>query len=185
MLKGGYSAMANLIFQLWLKDIRVHVEDWKVMDRETIQLVKDFTAEHAHNEVEFYMGMVVEDQQTFESLMQHLKNAFQSRDTISELSHFYGQAEKKNDHWGCICRWSSGSSPKNNSLETGIFESMPMSSSKINMLINCKTPIMWQLLTVLFRHLRVQRALHNFRAIWLWHSVVEVNQGKLAPTHHS
>ena len=26
-LKGGYSATANLIFQSWLKDIRVHVED--------------------------------------------------------------------------------------------------------------------------------------------------------------
>ena len=41
-----------------------------------MQLVKDFTAEHAHNEVEFYMGMVVDDQQTFEGLVQHLKNAF-------------------------------------------------------------------------------------------------------------
>ena len=26
-LKGGYSATVNLIFHLWLKDIRVHVED--------------------------------------------------------------------------------------------------------------------------------------------------------------
>ena len=26
-LKGGYPAMANLIFQSWFKDIRVHVED--------------------------------------------------------------------------------------------------------------------------------------------------------------
>ena len=26
-LKGGYSATANLIFQSWLKDIQVHVED--------------------------------------------------------------------------------------------------------------------------------------------------------------
>ena len=29
-LKGGYSATANLIFQSWLKDIRVHVEDWNM-----------------------------------------------------------------------------------------------------------------------------------------------------------
>ena len=41
-----------------------------------MQLIKDFTAEHSHNEVEFYMGMVMEDQQTFEGLIQHLKNAF-------------------------------------------------------------------------------------------------------------
>ena len=57
-LKGGYSATVNLIFQSWLKDIRVHVEDRNLTEREAMQLVKDFTAEHAHNEVEFYMGMV-------------------------------------------------------------------------------------------------------------------------------
>ena len=41
------------------------------MERETIQLVKDFTTEHTHNKVEFYMGMMMEDQQTFEGLIQH------------------------------------------------------------------------------------------------------------------
>ena len=39
-LKGGYSATANLIFQSWLKDINVHVEDWNLTEREAIQLVK-------------------------------------------------------------------------------------------------------------------------------------------------
>ena len=68
-LKCGYSATVNLIFQSWLKVIRVHVEDQNLMEREAMQLVKDFTAECAHNEVEFYMGMGAEDQQTFEDLM--------------------------------------------------------------------------------------------------------------------
>ena len=63
-----------------------------------MQLIKDFTAEHTCNEVEFYMGMVTEEQQTFEGLIQHLKNAFQSGETISELNRdFYGQAQKKNE----------------------------------------------------------------------------------------
>ena len=63
-----------------------------------MQLIKDFTAEHAHNKVEFYMWMVVEDQQTFEGLVQHLKNAFQSDKIISKLiSDFYGQAQKKKE----------------------------------------------------------------------------------------
>ena len=75
-LKGGYSATANLIFQSWLKDIWVHVEDCNLLEREAMQLIKDFTAECACDKVEFYMGMVVEDQQTFEGLVQHLKNAF-------------------------------------------------------------------------------------------------------------
>ena len=97
-LKGGYSATANLIFQYWLKDIRVHVEDRNISQKEAIQLVKDFTAEHARNEVEFYVGMVADDQQTFEGLVQHLKNAFQSRETTSKLiSNFYARAQKKNE----------------------------------------------------------------------------------------
>ena len=61
-----------------------------------MQLIKDFPAEHACNEVDFYMGMVTEEQQTFKGLVQHLKNAFQSGKTISELiSDFYGWAQKK------------------------------------------------------------------------------------------
>ena len=56
MLKGGHSAMANLIFQSWLKDIRVHVEDLNLMEKEAIQLVKGSTAEQAHDEIKFYMG---------------------------------------------------------------------------------------------------------------------------------
>ena len=61
-----------------------------------MQLIKDFTAECAHDKVEFYMGMVVEEQQTFEGLVQHLKNTFQSGKTISKLiSDFYSWDQKK------------------------------------------------------------------------------------------
>ena len=97
-LKGGYSATATLIFQSWLKDINIHIEDWNLTEREAIQLVKDFTAERAHNEVEFYMGMIMDKQQTFDELVNHLKNAFQSGETVSELiSNFYSQHQKKNE----------------------------------------------------------------------------------------
>ena len=97
-LKGGYSATANLIFQSWLKDINAHVEDWNLTEREAIQLVKDFTADRAHDEVEFYMGMIVDEQQSFDGLVNHLKNAFQSGETVSELiSDFYGRSQKKNE----------------------------------------------------------------------------------------
>ena len=97
-LKGGYSATANLIFQLWLKDINAHVEDWNLTEREAIQLVKDFTAERARNEVEFYMGMIADDPQSFDGLVKHLKNAFQSGETMSELiSDFYGHHQKKKE----------------------------------------------------------------------------------------
>ena len=97
-LKGGCSATANLIFQSWLKDINVHVQDWNLTGREAIQLVKDFTAERACDEVEFYMGMIMDDQQSFDGLVNHLKHAFQLGETMSELiSDFYGHHQKKNE----------------------------------------------------------------------------------------
>ena len=97
-LKGGYSATPNLIFQSWLKDINIHVKDWNLTEREAIQLVKDFTVERACNEVEFYMGMTADDQQTFNGLVNHLKNAFQSGETVSELiNDFYGCHQKRNE----------------------------------------------------------------------------------------
>ena len=44
------------------------------------------------------MGMVVDEQQTFEGLIQHLKNVFQSGETTSKLiSDFYARAQKKNE----------------------------------------------------------------------------------------
>ena len=33
-LRGAYLATANLIFHSWLKDIKVHVEDWNLTERE-------------------------------------------------------------------------------------------------------------------------------------------------------
>ena len=38
------------------------------MQREAIQLLKDFIAEHAQDEMEFYMGIVTEEGQSFEGL---------------------------------------------------------------------------------------------------------------------
>ena len=97
-LKGGYSATANLIFQSWLKDINAHIEDRNLTEREAIQLVKDFTADRACDEVEFCMGMIADEQQSFDGLVTHLKNAFQSGETMSELiSDFYSQSQKKNE----------------------------------------------------------------------------------------
>ena len=97
-LKGGYSATANLIFQSWLKDINIHVKDHNLTEREAIQLVKDFVAKRACNEVEFYMGMITDDQQTFNGLVNHLKTAFQSGEIVSKLiSNFYRCHQKRNE----------------------------------------------------------------------------------------
>ena len=44
-LKGGYTSSAGLVFQFWLKDIHVHIQDRRLTQIEAIQLVKDFTVE--------------------------------------------------------------------------------------------------------------------------------------------
>ena len=74
------------------------MEDQNLTEREAIQLVKDFTADRARNEVEFYMGMIADEQQSFDGLVNHLKNAFQLGETVSELiSDFYSRSQKKNE----------------------------------------------------------------------------------------
>ena len=73
--KVEYSATANLILQLWLKHIKVYVEDQNIMLREANQLIKDFTADCTHD-VEFYVGIFAEQQQIFEGLIQLLKMPF-------------------------------------------------------------------------------------------------------------
>ena len=50
-------------------------------------------AQRAQDEVKFYMGMVFEEDKSFEGLIDHLCDAFQSGETLSQLiSDFYGQS---------------------------------------------------------------------------------------------
>ena len=73
---GGYSSNAYLIFESWLKYIKDHIEDRQLTQWEANQQVKDFTTEHANNKVEFYMGMVAEEDHNFKGLINHLKGVF-------------------------------------------------------------------------------------------------------------
>ena len=57
--------------------------------------MKDFTTERAQDEVEFYMGIVVEEEESFEGLIEHLHDAFKSGKTHSKLiSDFCGESQK-------------------------------------------------------------------------------------------
>ena len=49
------------------------------------------------------MGMITDDQQSFDGLVNHLKHAFQLGETVSELiSDFYGRSQKKNELEGAF-----------------------------------------------------------------------------------
>ena len=80
--------------------------------REAIQLVKDFTMEHAQGEVEFYMGMVAEKDQSFKGLAKHLLDTFQSGEMLSE--QFLWLVSKSSGDWGHFHWWYAGVGQKNN-----------------------------------------------------------------------
>ena len=93
--KGGYSSDASLIFQSWLKDIRVYTIERRLSQREAIQLVKDYTSEQARSEVEYYLGLTPKEEQSFQGLIDHLSLAFQSCETVSSLiADFYNRFQK-------------------------------------------------------------------------------------------
>ena len=93
--KGGYSSDASLVFQSWLKDIQVYTMERCLSQREAIQLVKDYTSEQARSEVEYYLGLTPEEEQSFQGLIDHLSLAFQSCKTVSSLiADFYNWLQK-------------------------------------------------------------------------------------------
>ena len=75
-LKGGYSSDTSLVHQSWLKDIQVYVMECHLSQWEAIQLVKDYTLEHAQLKVEYYLGLTPKSEQSFQGLIDHLSLAF-------------------------------------------------------------------------------------------------------------
>ena len=93
--KGGYSLDASLVFQSWLKDIWVYTIEHHLSQQEAIQLVKDYTSEQARSEVEYYLGLIPEQEQSFQGLIDHLSLAFQSCETVSSLiADFYNWCQR-------------------------------------------------------------------------------------------
>ena len=84
---------ATLIFNSWLKDIDMCVQDYNLTEHEAVQLVKEYTAEHAHGAVEFYLNM--NDQWSYYRLIEHLRTSFESGETFSSLlGDFYVRCQK-------------------------------------------------------------------------------------------
>ena len=88
--KGGYSSNASLAFQSLVNDIWVYTIECHLSQWEAIQLVKDYTSEQARSEVEYYLGLTPEEEQSFQGLIDHLSLTFQSCKTVSSLiADFY------------------------------------------------------------------------------------------------
>ena len=94
-LKGGYSSNASLVFQSWLKDIRVYILECHLSQWEAIELVNDYTSEYAWLEVEYYLVLTPKSEQSFQGLIDHISLTFQSCETVSSLIvDFYNWSQK-------------------------------------------------------------------------------------------
>ena len=76
-------ANAALVFNSWLKDIDMCVQDCNLTEHEAVQLVKDYTTEHAHGAFDFYLN--TNGQWGYSGLIEHLRTSFVSGETFSSL----------------------------------------------------------------------------------------------------
>ena len=91
--KGGYSAGAAFKFNSWLKDVETCVREQGLSDTEAVKLVKDSTEDSAKSEVEFHLD--TNPEATYNSLLTHLKTAFQTSETFETLiAQFYSKTQK-------------------------------------------------------------------------------------------
>ena len=66
-----------------------------------MQLVKDFTSDHARLEAEYYLGMYPEKEQSFLGLIDHLTAAFQSGETENSfIGDFYNCIQNRKESEG-------------------------------------------------------------------------------------
>ena len=86
--------MANvtLIFDSWIKDLDI-VQEHNLNEHKAVQLVKDYTTEHAHGAVKFFLN--TNNQWSYSKLIEHLRMLFESAETFSFLlSDFYVRCQK-------------------------------------------------------------------------------------------
>ena len=57
-------------------------------------MVNDFTTKHAQDKVDYYMGMVAEEQSIFEGLVEHMQDADNQDNTWQDNQRSYGQSQK-------------------------------------------------------------------------------------------
>ena len=54
-LKGGYSAYAMLVFNSWLKDVKMCIKEQKLSNSEAVEFIKDSTVDNMRGAMVFYL----------------------------------------------------------------------------------------------------------------------------------
>ena len=71
------------LFLIFDSKTDVCVQDHNLTEHEAVQLVKDYTIEHACGAVEFYLD--TNDQWSYSGLIEHLRTLFESGEIFSSL----------------------------------------------------------------------------------------------------
>ena len=101
--KGGYSADAELLFRSRRTDILSNIQARELDNKDTIQLIKDMTAESAHCEVEFQLDLCG-SKISYQDLLKHLSVAFQGgKDEANLLAKFYSHGQKAKESEEAFC----------------------------------------------------------------------------------
>ena len=88
-LRGGYSAVAELMFCSWKSDILAHINDRELDNKVAIQLIKEQTLDNVGRKVEFQLNLCGSNI-TYQDLLQHLGITFQGGDDEANvLAEFY------------------------------------------------------------------------------------------------
>ena len=93
-LRGGYSAVAELIFWSWQMDMLVNIQDQELDNKTAVQLIKEQTLENANREVEFQLDLCG-SKISYQDLLRHLSITFKGGDDEANLlAEFYSHAQK-------------------------------------------------------------------------------------------
>ena len=91
-LKGGYSANAMLVFNSWLKDIKMCIQEQRLSNLEAVQLIKDYTSDNVRGAVEFYLD--TNSTWSYKALIEHLRTSFETGESFSSLvGDFYSRSQ--------------------------------------------------------------------------------------------
>ena len=91
-LKGGYLANAMLVFNSWLKDIKMCIQEQRLSNLEAVQLIKDYTSDNVRGAVEFYLD--TNSTWSYKALIEHLRTSFETGESFSSLvGDFYSRSQ--------------------------------------------------------------------------------------------
>ena len=89
---GGTSSGALLVFKSWMQDIECAIKDRNLNNDEVLQLIKEFSEDCAHDNINFYLG--VTDKPSMDILFENLRQVFSSgEDGQQMLAEFYSHVQ--------------------------------------------------------------------------------------------